>query len=239
MPNGARGQRRRTGGPHEPDTGRRRVMASAPALSYPAGMIWLRSPDDSSESLPAAWLVSTPARPATLPERSALRRGMAARILARQLGLPPEAIAIGHDERGRPLVAQPRGRGLHLSLATRAGMVAVALARRPVGVDVEAVDARAAPPVAVLHPDESAWLLAQPEQERALAFARLWSAKEAYVKALGTGFARPPESFAISISPEGRLTVQDGAQARAATGVSRTIENGGQEILAAAMVVLG
>jgi 4'-phosphopantetheinyl transferase len=214
-------------------------MASAPGVAYPAGMIWLSAPDDIAADFPAAWLVATPERPATLPERSALRRGMAALILARQLGLPPEAIAIGHEPGGRPLVEQPRGSGLHLSLATRAGMVAVALARRPVGVDVEAVDARAAPPAAVLHPDESAWLLAQPEHERALAFARLWSAKEAYVKALGTGFARPPESFAISISPEGRLTVRDGAQARAATGVSRTIENGGQEILAAAMVVLG
>lgn len=214
-------------------------MASVPALSYPAGMIWLCSPDDSAESLPAAWLVSTPARPATLPERSALRRGMAARILARQLDLPPEAIAIGHDERGRPLVAHPRGGGLHLSLATRAGMVAVALAHNPVGVDVEVVDDAAAPPLDVLHPDEMSWLSSQPPESRALAFARLWSAKEAYVKALGTGFARPPESFAISISPEGRLTVRDGAQARAASGVSRTIENGGQEILAAAMVVLG
>ncbi|MFC5504565.1 4'-phosphopantetheinyl transferase family protein [Bosea massiliensis] len=213
-------------------------MASAPALSYPAGMIWLCSPDDSAESLPAAWLVSTPARPATLPERSALRRGMAARILARQLGLPPEAVAIGHDERGRPLVAQPRGSGLHLSLATRGGLVAVALAHRPIGVDVEAVDAHAAPPAALLHPEEQGWLLAQSQDERAHAFARLWSAKEAYVKALGTGFLRPPESFAVTLSPEGVIAVRDGGQA-AASGVGRTIENGGQEILAAAVVVLG
>jgi 4'-phosphopantetheinyl transferase len=215
------------------------AMASAPAVAYPAGMIWLSSPDDIAASLPAVWLVATPERPATLPERSALRRGIGARILARQLGLPPGAIAIGHDARGRPLVEQPRGSRLHLSLATRAGMVAVALADSPVGVDVEAMDARAAPPTAVLHPEESAWLLAQPEDVRPLAFARLWSAKEAYVKALGTGFARPPESFAVSISPDGRLTVRDEPDAAAATGVSRTIENGGQEILAAAIVVIG
>ncbi len=215
------------------------AMASAPAVAYPAAMIWLSSPDDIAASLPAVWLVATPEQPATLPERSALRRGLGARILARQLGLPPEAIAIGHDARGRPLVERPRGSRLHLSLATRAGMVAVALADSPVGVDVEAVDARAAPPTAVLHSEEATWLFAQPEHERALAFARLWSAKEAYVKALGTGFTRPPESFTVSISPDGRLTVRGGADAAAATGVSRTIENGGQEILAAAIVVIG
>lgn len=213
-------------------------MAGAAAVAYRDGMIWLASPDDIAESLPAAWLMTTPERPATLPERSALRRGMAARILSRQLGLPREAVAIGHDGRGRPLVEHPRGSGLHLSLATRSGLVAVALANRPVGVDVEAVDAHAAPPAALLHPEEQGWLLAQPQDERALAFARLWSAKEAYVKALGTGFLRPPESFTVTLSPEGVITVRDGGQA-AAAGVGRTIENGGQEILAAAMVVLG
>jgi 4'-phosphopantetheinyl transferase len=214
-------------------------MASAPALAYPAVMIWLSSPDDIAVRLPAVWLVATPERPATLPERSALRRGMAARILARQLGLPQEAIAIGHDARGRPLVEHPHGSALHLSLATRAGVVAVALAHRPVGVDVEAVEDAAALPLGVLHPKEISWLSGQPPSQRPLAFARLWSAKEAYVKALGTGFARPPESFAVALSPEGRITVRDGARAVAASGVSRTIENGGQEILAAAMVVLG
>lgn len=215
------------------------AMASAPALAYPAAMIWLSSPDDIAASLPAVWLVATPERPSTLPERSALRRGIGARILARQLGLPREAITIGHDARGRPLLEHPRGNRLHLSLATRAGLVAVALAHSPVGVDVEAMDTGTAPPMDVLHPDEAAWLLAQPHDERPLAFARLWSAKEAYVKALGTGFARAPESFAVSISPEGRLTVRDNAQTAVASGVSRTMENGGQEILAAAMIVLG
>lgn len=208
-------------------------------MAYRDGMIWLASPDDIAESLPAAWLMTTPERPATLPERSALRRGMAARILSRQLGLPREAIAIGHDGRGRPLVEHPRGSGLHLSLATRAGVVAVALAHRPVGVDVEAVDDAAAPPLGVLHPEETAWLSGQLPGQRPLAFARLWSAKEAYVKALGTGFVRPPESFAVRLSTEGRITVWDGPRAVAASGVSRTIENGGQEVLAAAMVVLG
>ncbi|HEV2553830.1 MAG TPA: 4'-phosphopantetheinyl transferase superfamily protein [Bosea sp. (in: a-proteobacteria)] len=215
------------------------AMAGAGALHYPAAMIWLRNADDIAESLPAVWLVATPERPGTLPERSALRRGMGARILARQLGLPPEAVAIGHDGRGRPRVEHPRGSRLHLSLATRAGWVAVALAHRPVGVDVEAVDDTAAPPMDVLHPDESAWLLAQPQDERPLAFARLWSAKEAYVKALGTGFACAPESFAFSLSPEGRLTVRDAAATAAASGVSRTIENGGQDVLAAAIVIIG
>ena len=76
------------------------------------------------------------------------------------------------------------------------------------------------------------------EGERALAFARLWAAKEAYVKALGTGFARAPESFAVTLLSPDRFAVTDPQRAGVIEGASRTMKNGGQEILAAAMVVL-
>lgn len=201
-------------------------------------MIWLTSPDMTAATLPAAWLIATGARPGNLTERSQLRRETAREVIARQLGLPVEAVTIGHDGKGRPLLAGPDGAGLHLSLATRAGLVAVALARRPVGIDVERVDAAAAAPLEVLHPEEAAMLRGLPEDTRPLAFARLWAAKEAYVKALGTGFLRAPESFAVTLLAADRFAVADPFNAGAIEGAVRTIENGGQEILAAAMVIL-
>lgn len=201
-------------------------------------MIWLDSPELTAAALPAAWLVAASQRPGNLVERSRLRREMARRIIALQLALPADEVAIGHDANGRPLLAKPADRALHLSLATRAGVVAVALAERPVGIDVERVDAAATPPFAALHPAEHAMLLGLPEAARTLAFARLWAAKEAYVKALGTGFARPPESFAVRFLPPDRFEVSDPLRGTGAEGAIRAIENGGQEILAAAMVML-
>lgn len=200
-------------------------------------MIWLTSPEMTAATLPAAWLIATEARPGNLTERSRLRRETARELIARQLGLPLAAIAIGHDGKGRPVLTGRHGEGLHLSLATRSGLVAVALARRPVGVDVERVDGVAAPPLEVLHPEEAAMLRGLPKESRPLAFARLWAAKEAYVKALGTGFLRAPESFAVTLSAEDRFAVVDPVNPGAAEGTGRTIENGGQEILAAALVV--
>lgn len=201
-------------------------------------MHWLTSPI-AAPALPATWLIATGASPANLAERSALRRETARRIIAAQLSLPIEAIAIGHDERGRPLLAQPVGTGLHLSLATRAGFVALALAQHPVGVDVERVEPLAAPPLASLHPQERQALLALPELARPLAFAQLWAAKEAYVKALGTGFARAPESFSVTLSAQEAFSISDPERPHAYLGMSRIKENGGQESLAAAVVVLG
>jgi phosphopantetheinyl transferase len=201
-------------------------------------MILLTRANDTATRLPALWLIATGQSPGNLAERSELRRATARAIIARQLGLPPEGVLLGHDPRGRPVLERPADTGLHLSLATRCGLVAIALARRPVGVDVERIDTGSPPPLAVLHPRERTTLLALPEPARPLAFARIWSAKEAYVKALGLGFARAPESFAVELTAPERFDVHDPERPSSVSGTGRVIENGGQESLAAAMVVL-
>ena len=201
-------------------------------------MIWLHDPDETATALPVAWLIASGRSPANLTERSALRRGIAHELIARQFSLPPEAVTIEHDEAGRPVLARPAGTGLHLSLSTRSGLVAVALAHRPVGVDVERIDCSAAPPLGSLHPNERAALAALPESARPLAFAQIWTAKEAYVKALGTGFVRAPESFAVTLLAGDRFSVEDRQRPTQALGHGLIAKNGGQGSLAAAMIVL-
>lgn len=202
-------------------------------------MLWLSSPDQRAAALPAVWLVATDHRPATLAERSILRRGLALTILATQFNLEPDDVRIEHEPGGRPAVAAPFGSGLHISLATRGGLVALALAHTPVGVDVEQVDLAAQPPLAALHPREQAMLQALPAPARPLAFAQLWSAKEAYVKALGTGFRRPPESFEVRLTGLDGFTVDDPERpGEPAVGISRIIKNGGHETMAAAFIQL-
>nr|WP_052232186.1 4'-phosphopantetheinyl transferase superfamily protein [Methylobacterium sp. ZNC0032] len=201
-------------------------------------MHWFDDADAIAPALPAIWLVRTGAMPRNLTERSALRRSTARRIVARQLGCRAEDVAIAHDAAGRPLLDLPRESGLHLSLATRGGIVVVGIARRPIGVDVEAVDPGAVAPLDLLHPDERRFLEGAAPAARAPAFASLWAAKEAYVKALGTGFARPPESVRVSLLSETRFRVVDQRDGARAEGALRLMENGGQNHLAAAAIVL-
>ena len=74
---------------------------------------------------------------------------------------------------------------------------------------------------------------------RPLAFAQLWSAKEAYVKALGTGFRRAPESFLIRLAGLDGFSVEDPERpGEPALGISRIIKNGGHETMAAAFIQL-
>ncbi|WP_293798958.1 4'-phosphopantetheinyl transferase superfamily protein [uncultured Bosea sp.] len=199
-------------------------------------MHWSDDADALAPALPAIWLVRTDADPRNLTERSALRRDTARRVLAQQLGCHRNEIVIDHDPAGQPFLARPEQ--LHLSLATRAGIVAVGLARHPLGVDVERVDMEGAPPLDLLHPDERRFLEATASPARPFAFARLWAAKEAYVKALGTGFTRPPESFCVTLLSETRFGVLDPLHGTEARGDLRLMKNGGQDVLAAAAIIL-
>jgi 4'-phosphopantetheinyl transferase len=118
-------------------------------------------------------------------------------LLARELGVAPADVPIsrrcehcGHPAHGRPAL---EGRELSFSLShSRAvGLVALAPAGLRVGVDVEVVrprpglDALAA---RVLGDEEHArWNALDGEAARLDAFLRAWTAKEAYLKALGVG----------------------------------------------------
>ena len=58
------------------------------------------------------------------------------------------------------------------------------------------------------------------------------------MKALGTGFARKPESFSVQLDGAERFAVSDEENGRRAAGVIRLTKNGGHETMAAAFIVL-
>jgi len=92
-------------------------------------------------------------------------------------------IALGHREDGSPY---PIGiEGKHLSLGHAAGMTALAIADRPVGIDISRVTTDAADrkvAARLFTPAERGWLACQPSDEQPAAFATLWTVKEALLK---------------------------------------------------------
>lgn len=160
-------------------------------------MLWLEEFAPAA-ALPAVWIIATGENPRTRLERSDLRRGVSRRVAALQCRADIEAIEIAHEPAGRPLL---RGEGcerLHLSHATRGGVVAVALADSPVGVDIEAVAAGPIP-LQALHKAEQLWLAQVAPDDREASFAALWAAKEAYGKWSGKGL---PETDAFALLPD-------------------------------------
>jgi 4'-phosphopantetheinyl transferase len=129
------------------------------------------------------------------------RRLLARRVFVRQrisgvLGIDPSAVAFGRapcpacgGPNGRPLVeGAPR---LSFSCTSSGDRMMLALGPAPLGVDLEAGDAGAMATgvLAQLHPLERLELEECPPTERAFAFLRLWTRKEACLKAIGTGIA--------------------------------------------------
>lgn len=118
--------------------------------------------------------------------------------------LCPADITVGHDALGRPVVSTP---GLdvpapEVSLAHVGGMclAGVTQAGARVGVDLETLGRTevAALLAGGLTPAERALVLAQPEAQREDYALRLWCAKEAVAKSLGTGLDGRPADFEVT-----------------------------------------
>lgn len=138
-----------------------------------------------------------------LRDRFVVGRATLRRVLAAYAGTDSSTLRFGYGPQGKPHLLD--GAGLHFNLAhaDETCMIAIAL-QCEVGIDIEATTRD--PDVAgvarqAFSPVECEALAAQPAHERRDAFFRLWIRKEAYVKALGNGFAYPTTSFAVSLQP--------------------------------------
>jgi 4'-phosphopantetheinyl transferase len=130
--------------------------------------------------------------------RAALRRELGERLEAdpAELEFSREPCGQCGGLHGRPIVLRPGGSlarraELHFSLSHSGNHGLLAISQAPVGADIEALpDAGTAQRLsALMHPREQARILSAPEEAQPTLFTRLWCRKEAYLKALGVGFA--------------------------------------------------
>lgn len=125
-------------------------------------------------------------------------------ILAAAVGRAPAALRFARDANGKPTLRDAPGLAFNLSHADGVALVAVSTAET-VGVDVEAL--RPVPEmagVAASHfaREEQDALWAADEAQRLPTFYRIWTRKEAYVKATGVGIGPALARFAVTASPE-------------------------------------
>jgi phosphopantetheinyl transferase len=131
------------------------------------------------------------------------RRNVFHTLVVKGLNLHPHVVEIEHDQDQPPVLVKPRGAGLYLSLSSRGGLAVYAAVKNPVGVDVETVNEEAEPPWNVLHDKERNYLEALSGRARAMAFTKIWTLKEAYLKALALGLSRDTRTFCALPHEEG------------------------------------
>lgn len=120
-------------------------------------------------------------------------RCLGAGLLLRYAFGEERAAQILPDGLGKPYLPE----GPYFNLSHSGDKVVLLVSDRPSGVDIEQISPWSrAVARRVFTQKEQAWLNAHEEEDSA--FFRLWTAKEAVMKALGLGFRLHPESFEIS-----------------------------------------
>lgn len=118
--------------------------------------------------------------------RSCLRRVLALSYIKTSA---PQKIRIALSQNGKPWL--PDAPQLHFNLSHSHGALAIAVSRLAVGVDIEKIR-----PVSDWHglaqnflaPTDAAAIANHAETEQSAVFLRFFTAREAYLKATGTGF---------------------------------------------------
>jgi 4'-phosphopantetheinyl transferase len=137
-------------------------------------------------------------------DRFLASRGLLRHILASYLNSPPGVIHFGYAPQGKPfLLDHP---DLHFNLSHAADVLVLAVATgRELGVDVEQVFSETvmnevSGPV-LSHPERVAFRRLNPGERRDW-FVRLWTRKEAYIKADGRGMSLGLERIDVSTVSE-------------------------------------
>lgn len=139
--------------------------------------------------------------------RYIIARGILRVLLGYYLGIAPERVCFSYGSNGKPHLANSlAGSGLEFNLSHAANLAVYAFANRTqVGIDIEPLNKglawRQLAPI-VFSAREQAELAEIPEDEKAEAFLRGWTRKEAFVKGCGTGLSLDLNAFDV---PLGRL----------------------------------
>lgn len=132
-------------------------------------------------------------------------RGMLRILLGRYLARSPQCLRFVDNEFGKPALAESDG--LHFNLSHARDLAVIGLTRGgPIGVDVERIRPLVNRDALVgdyFSESERDWLNGRPLQRRDRDFLRLWTGKEAVLKALGTGLAIQAKDVSVC-SSDGR-----------------------------------
>src|SRR4051812_26809730 len=149
-----------------------------------------------------------------------LARAMQREVLSRyEPAIAPTDWRFERSAGGRPVLAPAfAATGLNFNVAHTAGMAVIAVGRVPrIGVDVEARDKRVPLPVArrYFSPREAAALDALAPESRPHRFLRLWTLKEAYLKAVGEGLPGGLDRMTFTLGEDAGITFEHADDAEA------------------------
>lgn len=122
-------------------------------------------------------------------------------------GVPTAEQIFDRTELGKPFLKHRKD--LHFSLSHGREWAVCAVSDHPVGVDVELPRCTMELARRFFHPEEVSALEPLEKEEQKDRLCRLWTAKEAFVKALGGGLTIPLDSFVVELSSANGILQQN------------------------------
>lgn len=189
-----------------------RQPPEGPALGPGAVALWAVSLDAPPEEIATAGAGLAPdeqARAASFRfhlhrRRFVLGRAALRSILARYVAIAARDLQFAYGPRGKPSL--PLGSSLHFNLSHSEDLAVVAVSRvGRLGIDLERIrphdDDLESLAHTFLSPGELQRFRALPSGSKPQALMECWTLKEAFLKALGTGFAQSSESLDLWLAP--------------------------------------
>jgi 4'-phosphopantetheinyl transferase len=132
-------------------------------------------------------------------------------ILSRYTGIRPGELRFTEGSQGKPCLAASTPIRFSVSYAGEIAVIAVS-SHGEIGVDVERVRNLGWGRLANRHftPREVSTLHALARSERRRGFFRLWTCKEALLKAVGVGLTAPLNSFEVELQPGRPASLHEG-----------------------------
>jgi 4'-phosphopantetheinyl transferase len=133
-----------------------------------------------------------------------LRHGIVRVILGQYIRKEPQEVRIVHEECGKPNL-DPEGdiHDIHFSLSRTDEMVFLGISRKTrIGLDIVKCDSHypfLATAEYLFTPDERQWINQAPSHKQHVRFFRIWSLKEALLKAMGGGVGMMQETDVFRI----------------------------------------
>jgi 4'-phosphopantetheinyl transferase len=143
-------------------------------------------------------------------------RGMMRALLARRLGVDPASLAFAVGDKGKPSLVGD-STGFNLSHSEGRAVIAIGDVEH-LGIDIEGYDRRvdhAGLARRCFRDPEIAWMESFAPDERHLAFFRIWTAKEARMKATGEGFQLAPQLIELAFADGFAVQCLEPAEPRA------------------------
>jgi 4'-phosphopantetheinyl transferase len=153
-------------------------------------------------------------------------RGLLRTLLGGYLGQDPRDLVFTHGPQGKPRLDEPSALPFNVSHSHGVALFAVT-DRAEIGVDVERIRT-VSDEMLLAERFFSSWeggmLRALPPEARRERFFHLWTRKEAFLKAHGSGLSYGLERVEITLEPEdARILRIDGSEERAATWSLRAL----------------